>query len=212
MAIYKGRKGYRRRRPGMRKMKKGYRLRRQVKPGYKRVVAFKRTFSGGVLTQTAADQHFQYTFNLSNLPNYTELTNLYDQYKIKSVLFQLIPSVTSADTNPQASVVNMPSIHSVIDPTDGSPLTTLNDYLQYATYKRSNPLRVHKRLIYPKSQQSEMQSGGTIVIANPVSKWIRSENPNIDHQGLKLMIPAGVASSCTYQVFVTMYVLCKQIK
>lgn len=212
MAIYKGRKGYRRRRPGMRKMKRGLRRPVMRKPAYKRIVAFKRTAQLGSLTQTAADQHLTYTFNLSSLPNYTEFTNLYDQYKIKGILLQIVPSVTSADVNPQASVVNMPSIHSVIDVTEGSALTALNDYLQYATYKRTNPLKIHKRFIYPKALSYEQQSGGASVVANPVNKWIRSENATIDHNGLKVMIPAGVLNSCTYQVFVTYYLLCKQVK
>lgn len=216
MAIYKSRRiGGRRMRKPMRKpriMRRKYRY--TGKKSYKKIVEIKRVVSLAGVNQTSAIQHLSYQFKLSDLPNYTELTNLYDQYKIKSVQLKFVPTVTGSDMNPQATSVALPSIHSVLDFSDATALTSLNDYLQYSTYKQTAPLKTHKRFIYPKQlQYAQDQSTGLSALADVKNIWVRSESPNINHLGCKVMIPAASTSfAFQFEVYATYYVLCKQTK
>lgn len=208
------RKSYRKpRRNIIRRRKIRNMRRRPMKKSYKKVVVVKRTVALSNIAQTNANQHFQYSFKISDLPNYTELTNLYDQYKIKSVQLKIVPNVTSADINPVASSVGLPSIHSVLDFSDSTALTSLNDYMQYSTYKATSPLKIHKRFCYPKQlQYAYDQTAGAAAVADIKNVWIRSESVNIQHNGIKVMVPAATANSCSYEVYATYYVLLKQTK
>lgn len=210
-------KRYRRKMRGLRRkpVRKYVRrvMRRPIKKSYKKIVTVKRTFVLGTIAQTNANQHFAYTFKLADLPNYTELTNLYDQYKIKGISVRLVPNVTSADINPVASSVGLPSLHSVLDFSDSTALTSLNDYFQYSTYKRTDPLKPHKRFLYPKQLQYAYDAvTAAAIVADVKNDWVRSESPNVQHLGLKLMCPAATANSCSYDLFATYYVLLKQTK
>lgn len=183
------------------------------KKSYKKVVTVKRTVLVGAITQSAVNQNLAYQFRLSNLPNYTELTNLYDQYKIKSINFSIVPQVTSADANPNATAALCPSVTSVLDFSDSTALANLNDYLQYSTYKRTAPLKTHKRFFYPKQLVYAYDAvTATQNLADVQNKWIRSESPDIQHLGIKVYIPAAVNATFNYEVYATYYVLLKQSK
>ena len=49
-----------------------------------------------------------FTFALADLPNYTEFTTLFDQYRINAVKLTFIPRLSSADSNPLATVSAIP--------------------------------------------------------------------------------------------------------
>lgn len=219
----------RRRRPTYRRKgpRKGYRMgiRKRYKKSYKKVVEFKRTCNklwttnsaggtndGLIRVSAASAQNIQYTFQLSDLPDYTEITTLYDQYKIKAISLRFVPFQNSADINPNASVVYAQPIHSVLDFTDTTNLATLNDYMEYSTYKMTKGLRDHRRYLYPKQIVYALDEGAS-VLADVQNKWLRSESPGVDHLGVKVHIPQALATTSTiYQVFATFYVLAKQVK
>lgn len=205
-------KSYRRKIRGLRRKplrKYGRPVMRRARKSYKRVVSVKRIAQLSTVSITAVEQHLVYTFKLSDLPNYTELTNLYDQYKIKGISLKFIPtktesSITEGSINP---------LHSVLDFSDSTALTSIPDYLQYSTYKMSMPIRMMKRFIYPKQLQYAYDSTTAAAIqADVANNWIRSESPNVQHLGIKVCIPGGAANTLSYQVFATYYVLLKQTK
>lgn len=214
MAIFKSRKiGGRRMRRPMRKPRVIRKIRFSGKKSYKKTVMVKRTVLVGAISQGAAAQNLAYQFRLSNLPNYTELTNLYDQYKIKSIAFSIVPQCTSADVNPNATLGMVPSLTSVLDFSDSTALGSLNDYLQYSTYRRTAPLKTHKRFLYPKQLVYAYDAvTATQNLADVQNKWIRSESPDIQHLGVKVHVPASVNAAFNYEVYATYYVLLKQTK
>lgn len=95
-----------------------------------------RTYDFGALTPTASDKGWAFTFLLSALPNHTEFTNLYDQYKIEcvEVIWELIPTVEIGT----AAVATMacPVILAWQDNDDGSTPATLNEVNQIAKMER----------------------------------------------------------------------------
>lgn len=227
-------RSYRKRPMARRGPRKGYRTYRRLRYSrrktYQRVVEFKKTCSktwtsnsnatpgnSGFIAPQLADQSIQYTFQLSDLPNYTEITKLYDMYKIKSIRLRLVPLQNSNDVNPTASLVQSYPVHSVLDFTDTdisalSGTNTLNDYLEYSTYKMTKGLREHKRFFYPKQLQYAAD-GGVSTVADVKNNWVRSESPGIDHLGVKIFIPGStVANQLYYQVFATYYILARNSK
>ena len=76
-----------------------------------------------------------WSFNLSQLPNYTDFTNLYDQYRINKIVFKIIPKFSEASINAgTANNANLAQIHSVIDYDDAVTPTALSDLVQYQSY------------------------------------------------------------------------------
>lgn len=207
----KARQGPRR---GYRTYRKSIIRKRQRPQGYKGIVSFKRTVQLSSISVAAAVQNLVYTFSLNSLPNASEITSLYDMYKIKCVVLKLVPLFTSSDTNPQATTYNVNPIHSVIDCTDQTALATLNDYMQYSTYKMTRGLAMHTRKVYPKFLDLVDDNGASVV--GQVNKgWLRTDGSggNIDHLGVKLHVPSNVASSqSVYEVFATYYIQCKNTK
>lgn len=212
MAIYRARRvGARRMRKPMRKPRVTRKVYRTYKKSYKRIVTVKRTVQLATITNSTLDQNLVYQFKLSDLPNSTELTNLYDQYKIKSINLKIVPNYA---VNTVGGGVSVPPVHSVLDFSDATALTGITDYMQYSTYKMTRGLSMHKRFLYPRQLEYALdQTTGTSALADVSNKWVRSESPNINHLGCKVLIPGSVGSpSFTYSVFATYYVLLKQNK
>lgn len=202
------RKGPRR---GYRTYRKSIIRKRQIPQSYKGVSSLKRSQQLSTITVGAAAQNPVYTFSIDQLPNYTEITNLYDMYKIKCVVLKFVPLYTSADVNPLATGVQVLPIHTVIDNSDKTALTSVQDAMEYSTYKMTRGLSIHTRKVYPKQLQF-VDDGGVATLGDIKTGWIRSESPGVDHLGVKAHIPAATAASVVYQVFATYYIQVKQSK
>lgn len=186
-----------------------------AKPAYKKAAPnplntihkFKRSFDAGLaslVTTPAVFTGVGFNFSLTDLPNYTELTALYDFYKITGVRFRAIPyeqtegTSTSAVTNAR----NAPIFYAV-DRSDSTAPTNSGDILQYNDHKISNFFR-----------------GFDIYISNPCyadatssqrNDWVATSSPNVDWYGLKVGIP-GTGVSANLYVVMTYYVSFKDTK
>ncbi len=136
-------------------------------------------------------------FQLNTLPNYTELTNLYDQYRIVCVEVRFIPSVTTALTG--ASVDNLlPRIATVADFNDGSLPTNLTSLQQYQSYRADLFNKVITRKIYPRTATAIYNNGATSGYAfNDQPTWVDTANPGVQHYGMKWAMVWPVAGTGT---------------
>lgn len=131
-----------------------------------------------------------YTFSLSQLPNFGEFQNLYDQYKINMVKFQLIPRFTNASSNSSVPIGNL---WSVIDYDDSAAPSSINDVLQYQNLKRSRMNVIHKRIIKPKILTQIFS--GTLGADSPTRRFIDCTYATTPHFGLKLWVDENAAPS-----------------
>ena len=88
---------------------------------------------------------YGFNFSLNDLPNYTEFTALYDQYKINAVRFTMLPQQTQSISigsvnNPIANA----RVFSAIDYNDGSAPASVDELREYKTCKSTSILRPHK--------------------------------------------------------------------
>lgn len=119
-------------------------------------------------------------FSLDQLPNYTEFTALFNQYRIRKVKTVWTFSVNSngyADTGGQAFV------YVVKDRSDGTPLTSTSALLQYSSLKRRSLFKPVVMTFYPKPS---INLGTTIGEGTSLrSDWINTRDYDVPHYGMK---------------------------
>lgn len=167
-----------------------------------------------------------YVFGLDAVPNSTEFTSLYDQYKIRGVKLSIVPSGNTYMTSTVSGATGQYGfgrINSVLDYDDSAPPVSENELLQYMTLKQTPGWKTHTRFIKPKVQFSVANddAGGTVASAAPRGNcWLDCGNPSVDHLGIKLWIPAPVnnpatgntSTSITYSVYATYYLAFKNVR
>lgn len=183
--------------------------------------------SGGsrTLTQTSGTQNLAAEFMLSNLPNYTEFTSLYDQYKITKIVCKMIPMTTcnsfvnqtASPGDVQDTPQNPGMLMSVLDFDDASPLALIGDYLQYQNMKQQPVVsrRSHVRVFTPRVRKNLLNAGGGSVPGTiGKSGWIDCSYDSIPHYGLKVYLDPRVSSiyQQTYQLFTTFYVKFRNVR
>lgn len=218
------RPAYRRRRTGYSRRRTGG-YRRPSRLSYGTQYSFKRTMHAGQVLVSQTDDagttylgySGAYTFKLSDLPNYTEFTNLYDQYKITGIAIEFRPTFSGLDLNFSANSANgtlIPDIRSVVDLDDDTPIANENELLQYQNIKWTRGTKVHRRYFKPKFATEIFRTALTTGY-RPSQGYLDTSYPEIPHYGFKVWIDdtaATEASAWLYRVYVTYYVKFKGVK
>lgn len=164
-----------------------------------KVYYFKRHVNYGTISAAGdgAQINWSTNFILEDVPGYTEFTALFDSYKINAVKIAFLPvynvsyPVTSASGAP---VTTTPALSntaflpafirtfSVIDYNDDTPLTTADEYREYANCKVRQITKVHSRYIKPKILMDSTNSAVVNPMKNP---WINTSVTDIPYLGIK---------------------------
>lgn len=184
-------------------------IRRPITP----VHSFKRTwysenyFSTGTTGSTLAGL----SFNLNQMPNATEFSNLYDAYRINRIVVKIIPKITEVGgiLGSASNSMNV-SLHSAVDYDDSHAPTGISDLVQYSTYKMTRGNQIHTRVFTPRV---ELSANATSNAAPKAYQWLDTADLSLAHLGMKLYIPFISASTVIYYDYsVTMYFSCKNPK
>jgi len=135
------------------------------------------------------------TIELNNLPNYAEFTNLFDAYRITKVVARFIYDQNSAQATPAVGGtqnVFMPSLVTVNDYDDATPLAAITDYVQYETFKVERMDRPIVRTFKPKVAVPAYAGGAFsgYLRGSDASPWIDAASPNVELYGLKYGVQA----------------------
>lgn len=171
-------------------------------------------FSGGrmVLTAnpaTAGSTHYwaiSYKFNLQNILNLNEFTNLFDSYRIDKVQLKIMPyaSVMAAGTASVGVEGLSPIAHYVIDHDDNTVPTAsevgIAQLHEYAGYKRKRVLNDGVTITFKPSAQGivfDQEATNSMIVASELkhSTWFDSAAPGVDHYGLKMIFEAVTPSA-----------------
>lgn len=174
---------------------------------------FKRTrFYPASLSVAAAATNFQgVAFTLGDLPDVTDFTALYDQYKILGVKVQWLPRGNSSEL---ATAGNISRFFSVIDRDDDATPSSIDQLCQYESLKVTNSTSLHKRYFKP-SVRREIATGlGTTASEVAMSPWIDVTNTNVKHYGCKIAVqgPNAVGTQIFYDAMVTMYLAFRNVR
>lgn len=157
-------------------------------------------------------------FTIGDIPDYTEITSLFDRYQILGVAVKIMPYVTTSDaqmvgqTNPSSSVI----IHSIIDYDDTNTPTAsdagCNAMREFESYKMKN-INVGKgyfsRFLKPRIAVASYSSGIFNGYANMRAQWCDAASPSVQHFGFKYIMEAfnGSATQTMFTWFKTEYTL-----
>lgn len=156
-----------------------------------------RTRNVGVISTTSTVAGTAaYTFALADLPNSSEISSLFDQYRILQVTVSITPTI------PDSSV----PIYTAIDYDDNNVPTGITSILEYETMQQSTGNIVTQRTLNPKTLSQLYNGIASTGYATNGPTWIDSSSPFIPHYGFKVFIPLTTGPTYTFQVVVD-YVL-----
>lgn len=155
---------------------------------------------------TLSDQGLGWNFRFNQLPGTTDFTSLYDQYMIKKIVVKIIPRASENPITPGASSTDLQQIHSVIDYDDSAAPSSIQELVQYQSYKVTRGNQVHTRVFVPR-----------IALTTDNTKkfqWVDLTNTAVPHYGLKTWIakPTTPDTTVSYDMLVTYYFTCKDVR
>lgn len=131
------------------------------------------------------------SFTLGDLPQYTTLTSLFDQYRFEEVEFWLAPQVSSAPSGTSGQ------LFTVVDYDDATALTTVNQANEYTTCVTGPLKNGHYRRIVPRMAVAAFAIGVFTSFTNVGPQWIDAASPSVQHYGIKIACsptPGGVVT------------------
>jgi len=139
-------------------------------------------FANGGVTNGAVD-----AFKLECTPHHSELTDLFDQYKIKKVELTFFYSNTeqAAVAGATTTTHNMLMHYGVKDTDDGTPVANAAELSEYASCKITQLSKPYTVTIYPKIAIAAYQDGVFTAYAADTNKWIDSDFPDVEYYGYK---------------------------
>lgn len=164
--------------------------------------------NGGATTNAAT----AFSFKLTDLPQYTDFTNLFDQYKITGVKLDFIPFAdnVSWEVASNGAAVSAPGGPLMIaaDYDDVSVPASASDMLSRQNVKVVPVGRRYQMFIRPKF--NDVANSTTVV---PARGFIDCDTATAPHYGIKCWMAAPNVSntSFTYQVWATYYVTLKGV-
>lgn len=176
--------------------------------------SFKRKVDSTLTIDNASDTQQSWVFKLSDLPNASEFTDLFDSYRINGVRVELKPRFNSVDV----SNAGMAPIYTVIDRNDNAYLTSVDEALQYETCKVHKMTQNIKRYFKPSILSTAYSLNSETTLGLQLwNRWISTSTidggDTIAYLGLKLFTPSnGLANTVVYDVITTYYFQCKAVK
>lgn len=131
--------------------------------------------AGGAAVGTAIN------FKLSDLPNASEFTQLYDQYQIKGVKITLIPRYTDVNVGQTQG-----NVWSVLDYDDSNVPTSIDTLMQYQNVKRTRMNQIHSRYLKPAVSKEVYATGIATSYSMAKNTWMDAANDSVEHYGIKM--------------------------
>lgn len=199
---------------------------RTVNKVRRQVHMFKRTAYIGTVTAsisaagTPSPVASAFAFSLSQVPNVSEFSSLFDQYKLTGVRMRITPALTQGISSPlfgTSAALGYSKVHTAIDYDDNTAPTSEDELLEYGSLKSTTAFKDHTRYIKPKLLQQVYRSALSTSYAPKSSVYLDMATSDVPHFGLKLWVsapntPAGTAGSISYKIYQTMYFTCKNVR
>lgn len=172
---------------------------------------FKRTawLPNWLTTTAGADSFVGLNFRLSQVPNVTDFTNLYDQYKICGVKLEVIPQFDNAQVATPATNIVTQNFH-VTDYDDSTTPPNMDALMQHQDVKRVPSTRIIKKYIKP-CFASQIFNTGITSTYGARRGWIDCATPDTEHYGMKFGFTSN-PNAMRYGLRMTFYLAFKQVR
>lgn len=199
-----------------RRKKRVYRRKRRL---YKRKLAIRRPMGrnyafvrGGnftsIVISNSADTFYGYSFALSDLPNYTEFTNLFDEYRIVRVSMRFMRSRIQVNNT---ATITVPYFLSLVDKDDSAAPASYNEMLQHPDCRIKDCSRNLYLSFVPRFSMN-IYNGVTDAYGSRVG-WIDCSNASVPHYGVKIGFgTSAAANQYSYIVWFKYKVLCRGLR
>lgn len=171
---------------------------------------FKRTVSGTTLTHLypVNGTGVQVTFKLSDLPNYTDFTGLFDQYMITKVVMNMFPASNVADSGTTNQIATL----RVCSDPDGGPDTAETELAQ-KPHKDIYLNRNRSYVIRDLSILKEIYRSPTTTTYEPKKNtWIDMATADVPHYSLCMDWVYNPVTDPSIKVEYTYYFKCKGVR
>lgn len=163
------------------------------------IYPFVRRLTSSDVSQVAgADTFKTYRFELNDVSDTADFTDLFDQYRFRAVRMEFRPRFNYA--NPGDVTVNrLPRFYSVIDYDDNTAPTLINQLREYQTCKETRWDQDHVRMIAPRIAVGVLDNAAISSLKNTKADWIDLAYLTVNHFGIKIAIEGGVAGQANLQ-------------
>ena len=185
---------------------------------------FKRTFVDSINTDSAGQAGIGKSFRLDMLPNYTEFTTLFDQYRINGIAIKVVwrsTGISMIETQADPDRPGAPILYDVIDLDDATAPTTRNEVMSYSKHQMtmySTARRSRSKFFKPRGLNTIYRTGvsNAYTLANPKA-WIDMSYVDVEHYGYKgfVEVPNTGATSVPvnyFDIHYTVYLQCRQAR
>lgn len=190
-----------RRKVGKRSM--AFRSRARVRN--QKVHYFKRNLyvSSDLLSTAGASINFARSYSLSQLPGITEISTLYDQYKINYIKARWMPRANSAELYANNTIG---SLFTVIDYDDSNTPSGIAELMQYQNLRTTRHVSQHIRTWRPKYNLNVGLTGN-----KPTTGWLDMNDTSVQHNAIKghLQGNGNAAVTVIYDCILTFSFACK---
>lgn len=128
------------------------------------------------------------SFSISQLPNVSEFTSLYDNYRIEKVVFRMRPYWT--DLSVSGTTVQsyaLAPIYTAIDLDSAALPASTATLRQYSTCRSHTALRPITRVLRPRPLTEIYESAlGTSYALAPKNVWLDTARTSVPHYGIKV--------------------------
>lgn len=150
-----------------------------------------------------------YQFALTDLPNSSEFTNLFDEYMIAKVSVMFMPNKLTLNTN---TAITTPYFLTVIDKDDAATPSSVNDLVQYPNCRFTSG---NKRLVltFKPRHTFNLYNGGVTDGYATRQGFIDCSNAGVPHYGVKFALEqSATASAYQYAVWVRYTIICRGVR
>lgn len=182
-----------------------------AKSGDRQVTAITRMWQDQTSKAAATDDYQAFSFQLSDLPNYTQLTQLYDQYRILAVKAEFIPRTppiqyyngTASQSGSAPVLYTAIDLDDTISPTSGSLLS----HESVKCHGAFTPMSCNKyvRWLRPACAVELYQTGGFGGYGARTNQWIDTTSSSVQHYGLKWWVATAATTPAYYYDIVFTY-------
>ena len=158
-----------------------------------------------------------FQFSLSQAANVSEITNLFDNYRIVKVklLFNFTANSVDMQAGVGATQSQLPIMHSCYDPDDNTMPASRTSVLENGYCQTRRLDKQFSVTVVPRAQQSVVGGGASGGGLLPTGTWLDSNSPAIKHYGLKFWIDqfpyTGFSSTAGITVTPTYYIEAKNV-
>lgn len=174
----------------------------------------RRMYSPSAIAAGSAWADALYSFRISDLPDASELTALYDQYRVDKLVVHFI----NGTQPPYVSHQDVGTLLTAVDFDGGATGLTFSQFLSYESCEVTPHGKVKTITIKPRAEVNSTDSGGNVVSASlaAANTWWDVSNTNVQHHGIRYgMTPYSAGSSgdaAWYTLWIEAYVTFKNTR